>query len=317
MGFMNRKLWFLLFGLILVGCTQVRTPPAQHQAPPYRDLNTYHQGSWILLAESSSDDWYYDPRSLTLNNDDTISFWSYWTPNSVTRSKSLAQTTIQTKKPSNNLEDSQTDHSGLDSYAVGPYLQKINCFNNTQLSESLITGKCDIGNNGGGSFIASPGASECWNPIKPKSAMAYIRTRVCGRSFVMEKDVHYFLFQSGRLASPIATNNHNSDTAEASSSNTDAAIFYEVINNEYVVKDPKNDVREMKLAAYRLNKNATHESNYIYRANCQNNTASLSKDGVGAAMQPIGEANSLSGVAFNRLCGNHGQYMHPVKSFSN
>ena len=335
-------LMMILVVMLQAGCAQFTArPPAE----PYRDLNTYLHGNWVLLAESSSKNWYYDPESLEMDDDDTVSFWSYWAnnANAIAAAKKLADAKklnlkIESTKelgannPSYNstpkeesLEASTVNSEDVrlrsflfDPEAIGPYLQKIGCSTNTQLSESLIDGSCDVDANPQGSRASvSSGSSDCWSYIKSKSAMAFIRTRICGRKFVVDNTSNYFLYQTGFL--PIQADQSKVIKAgDVAPHPLSPAITYEVINNEYIVTDVKNNIREMKVATYFLDKKGAHDSDYIYRANCQEGTDSFSKLGQSrVAMQPVGDLTSLSGVAFNRICGDHGQYMQQVKNFHN
>ena len=277
-----RKLW--VFIIFLAGCTQIYLPPLKI-IKPYQDEKSYQNGSWTLLVESLSKDWFYDPSTLVLDNNQIISFWSYWRPN----------------QPS---ETTDFLHSGI----IGPYLQKIDCIGNNQLSESLVDQSCDLSAAVGAPPIVNPGATECWSKIKPKTAMAYIHGRVCGRKFALENTANYYLYQAGKIERiPKGVEERK----------LIPPIFYEVINNEFIVTDTKRDIREMKVSSYLLDENAKHESDYIYRADCENRMDSLSKIGtINSPWQPVGNTTSLSGVAFNRICENHGIYMQQVKTYS-
>jgi len=311
---MNIKSLFLVLIVGMVGCTTIVKPPPAKVIEPYRDLNSYLHGNWIILAESLNFDWFYDPESLTMDEDNTISYWSYWAPNQRKRSIDVesAKKASATKDELDAVSIPNDDDGLFDRKAIGPYLQKVNCFTNTQLSESLINQSCDLGPNPATGMIL-PGASECWHFIKPQTAMAYIKTRVCGRKFVMDESTNYFLYQTGRLPSankknvdlPPDSKNHDQQTLPRS---------FEVINNEYILVDAKNNTREMRIATYVLDKKGAHDSDYIYRANCNDGTDVLTRTGQKSiGMRKIGEPTSLSGVAFNRICGDHGDYMTQVK----
>jgi hypothetical protein len=93
-------------------------------------------------------------------------------------------------------------------------------------------------------------------------------------------------------------------------------VFYEVVNNEIAVIDVKNDVRQMKLSSYSMEKNFPKQADYLFTANCQSNTYSLlvqgageKSGGVGVTKENIGAKDSFGAVAFNRACGKHGAYM--------
>jgi hypothetical protein len=311
---MKTKSLFLVLMLGLVGCTTVIKPPPPKVIEPYRDLNSYLHGNWILLAESLNIDWFYDPESLMMDEDYTVSFWSYWAPNQ--RKRSIAMESAKRANAAKDAPDSTSvsmgDDGVFDREAIGPYLQKINCFSNTQLSESLINQSCDFGSNPQAGMTA-PGASECWHFIKPQTAMAYIKTRVCGRKFVMDANTNYFLYQTGRLPSALKKDGDRLTDSRSDEQQILSRLF-EVINNEYIVVDTKNNIREMRIAAYVLDKKGAHDSDYFYRANCNEGTDGLTRIGQPYIdMRKIGDPSSLSGVAFNRICGDHGDYMTQVK----
>ena len=313
---MNLKPLILVLMLGLAGCTTIVKPPPAKVMEPYRDLNTYLHGNWIILAESLNIDWFYDPESLMMDEDYTISFWSYWTPNQVKRSNAMesAKMANSAKDVPDSTSISMGDEALFDREAIGPYLQKINCFTNTQLSESLINQSCDLGSNPSSGMMA-PGASECWHFIKPQTAMAYIKTRVCGRKFVMDANTNYFLYQTGQLPTKIKKDVNQAPDSTLGGQRASARLF-EVINNEYIVVDAKNNVREMRIASYVLDKKGAHDADYVYRASCNDNTDSFIQTGQpNIGMRKIGDPSSLSGVAFNRICGDHGRYMSQVKTF--
>ena len=312
---MNIKSLFFVLSVGIVGCTTIVKPPPAKVIEPYRDLNSYLHGNWIILAESLNIDWFYDPESLTMDEDNTISYWSYWAPNQRKRSIDLesAKKASATKDELDTVSIPKDDDGLFDREAIGPYLQKVNCFTNTQLSESLINQSCDLGPNPQAGMMA-PGASECWHFIKPQTAMAYIKTRMCGRKFVMDQSINYFLYQTGRLPSSDKENVNQPPDSKHDDRQTLAKSF-EVINNEYIVVDAKNNIREMRIAAYVLDKRGDHNSDYTYRANCNDSTDVLIRNGQQSiGMRKIGEPSSLSGVAFNRICGDHGGYMTQVKA---
>lgn len=312
---MNIKSLSLVLILGIVGCTTVVKPPPAKVIEPYRDLNSYLHGNWIILAESLNIDWFYDPESLTMDDDYTVSYWSYFTPNQRKRSVEVeaAKKASVAKDELDSTSIAKADDGLFDRKAIGPFLQKINCFTNTQLSESLINQSCDLGPNPA-TRIAAPGASECWHFIKPQTAMAYIKTRVCGRKFVMDESINYFLYQTGRL--PLAGKKNVNQSPDSKHDDQQALPrSFEVINNEYIVVDVKNNIREMRIAAYVLDKKGAHDSDYTYRANCNDGTDALSPTGhQSIGMRKIGEPSSLSGVAFNRICGDHGNYMTQVRA---
>jgi hypothetical protein len=95
-------------------------------------------------------------------------------------------------------------------------------------------------------------------------------------------------------------------------------IFYDVINNEIRLVDSKKDIRSMRISSYFLNKNLTKKSDYLFTANCQAKTFSFVPLGKPPQYQELeASKQSLSSVAFDRACGNHGDYMNIVTSGRN
>ena len=77
--------------------------------------------------------------------------------------------------------------------------------------------------------------------------------------------------------------------------------------------DAKNDIREMKIASYALDRDLSKKQDYVFTADCQNATYSFSEQKSGAApKQAIGDKDSFSAVALNRACGDHGAYVKLV-----
>lgn len=307
---MNNKLLMLITCFVLVSCTPIKQNLPQQSVKPYRDTNAYAHGNWVLLIQSSSKDWYYDPKTLSKDDDGIVSFQSYWAPKSVAvdivntptnKEGMLTALTQESKK-----DFGEDGDMAFDPKAYGPYLQQIDCATHAHASQSLIDGSCDLSeappeskNSVKADFV------DCWRKVKPKTAIAFIENRICGRKFPMEVVRNYFLFQDE--ASPLPINQ----------ANLAAPQFYEVINNEYIVLDSKKNVREMRLSTFLLDKNLTPGHNYLYRANCGEKVDSLSVLGKAVdGFKPVGDPKSLSGVAYNRLCGDHGTYMTLVKSYT-
>ena len=95
--------------------------------------------------------------------------------------------------------------------------------------------------------------------------------------------------------------------------NPNFPTFFEVLNNEVFVLDPKKDIREIKISSYILDKDFPKKSDFTYTANCQSNTYSVKIQGKGNAISGAVEGKeTLSAVAFNRACGDHGTYMKTV-----
>lgn len=260
--------------------------------PPLNQKD-YEDRTWVLLAESKTKIWFYDPYSLSEDEGGVISYDAYIAP----REKNELAT--------------------YNSTMVGPYLQKIDCFSNYQWSETFYTKNI---------ISAAPLVGESkpvngygWLKITPRTAMAYIRSRICGRKFIDSQDVNYFLYQDGVLPAPIAQREPVEVLdAKKKQSPIDALvttppIFYEVVNNEVSILDSKKEIRQMKLSAHFLDKDLSKQSDYIFTANCSQNSYSMTSQGQTAKPNSaIGAKDSLGAVAFNRACGNHGAYMKLV-----
>jgi len=94
-------------------------------------------------------------------------------------------------------------------------------------------------------------------------------------------------------------------------------LVFDILYKQIVI-NPKNGNKEMRLISYKLDKLLSDEILWSYRADCQNNKYQMNKtsDKVSSEWQNIGNPLSFSGVAFNRACGNHGDYMNTVKEFT-
>ena len=303
------KKLLILVVLIVVGCTS--GPYRQNyqtmmneevQSPffyiPPLNQKDYQDRTWILLAESKTKIWSYDPYSLSEDEDGIISYDAYIAP----REKMALATYNAT--------------------IVGPYRQKIDCFSNHQWSETFYTQ--NIVPKGPLVGDAKPVNGSGWVKIAPRTAMAYVRSRLCGRKFIDDQNVNYFLYQDGVLPAPaskkapvgvfdekqnrqlvIAKQDHVDEVSKAN-----PPVFYEVINNEIAIVDAKKDIRQMRLSSYLLSKDFTKQADYSFTANCQENTYTFTTQGQSAKSSSIlGEKDSLAAVAFNRACGDHGAYM--------
>ncbi|MBU3625061.1 hypothetical protein ICN48_02240 [Polynucleobacter sp. JS-Safj-400b-B2] len=309
------KKLLILAILFIVGCTsgpmrqnyqammneEVESP--FFYIPPLNQKD-YSDRTWILLAESKTKVWFYDPYSLTEDEDGVLTYDAFIAP----RAKSNLATYNATM--------------------VGPYRQKIDCFSNHQWSETLYTQNIVSQRPLVGDTKPVNGSG--WVKIAPRTAMAYVRSRLCGRKFIDDQNINYFLYQDGALPAPIAQKapvevfdekekkqlTNAKQDATLGSTNSKPPVFYEVINNEVSIVDAKKDVRQMKLSSYVLSRDFTKEADYIFMANCQENSYALMTQGQkeksrGAisAVGAIGAKDSMSAVAFNRACGDHGAYM--------
>ena len=302
---MNKSLFLLLAAVLLVsGCTFLPQPPDIQKITspkvenpfftiPPENLKDYQDRSWILLAESSTKNWFYDPYTLKEDEDGVIGFDAFIAP--------------REKNPLDRFNAT----------IVGPYRQKIDCLGNHQWSEIFYA------QNLPPSLTISqandPNKEYGWIKIRPKTAMAYIRSKICGRKFIDERNVNYFLYQDGlvktikeKSADPIV---QASDALNPPNSNF--PTFFEVINNEVLVVDAKKDIREIKIASYVLEIDFPKKGDFTFTANCQSNTYSLQAQDKGAIIRGTIEGKeTLSAVAFNRTCGDHGSYMKMVSRSS-
>ena len=340
-----KKLFILvLLGFVLVGCSN--TPRRQDyqafmdeevESPffkvPAVNQKDFADRTWILLAESKNKLWFYDPYTLTEDEEGVVAFDAFFSP-----------------REQNNLQL-------FNATIVGPYRQKIDCFGNHQWSETLYTK--NVVPKDPDAVDIKPVNGSGWVKIKGRTAMAYMRTRVCGRKFIDDQNINYFLFQTSPMSLVQARKEVIRDTAQyqkemqlakeaeekakaqkdvttqKSAANTipveppppplvevlpeKTPVFYEVINNEVFVIDAKSDVRQMKLSSYLMEKDFPKQADYLFTANCQSNTYSLVAQGVseksGAAnivKDTIGVKDSMAAVAFNRACGKHGTYMKVI-----
>jgi hypothetical protein len=266
---------------------------------PPENLKDYQNGTWILLAESKTKNWFYDPYSLVEDSDGIVSFNTFVTERSY-----------------------QDQLKPFNATSIGPYLQKIDCFGNHQWSEIFYAEQMPKQE----SYVnpLKPNQEWGWIKIKPKTSMAYIRARVCGRKFIDDQNVNYFLFQQGRmpyvkeqaeaaktLATKVQTVKDESSVIEVPErSGPNTPIFYEVVNNEVKVIDAKKDIRQLKLASYNMDKDFSKRGDFIFQANCRSKTYSLAENGQRAKVESLSDSkDDIPNVAFNRACGDHGAYM--------
>ena len=298
---MKKSLFLLLMATVLIsGCTFMpQAPDIQRiasakvenpffQIPP-ENLKDYQDRSWILLAESSTKNWFYDPYTLKEDEDGVISFDAFIAP----REKSQLQR--------------------FNATIIGPYRQKMDCLGNHQWSEILYAQNLPPSQMM--SQTNDPNKEYGWIKIRPKTAMAYIRGKICGRKFIDEKNINYFIYQDGlvnipkeKSADPIV------QAIDAlSPPNPNFPIFFEVINNEVFVVDAKKDIREIKISSYILEKDFPKKADFTFAANCQSNSYSVKIQGKPNVISGNVEGKeALSAVAFNRACGDHGSYMKTI-----
>jgi hypothetical protein len=258
------------------------------QIPP-ENLKDYQDRSWILLAESSTKNWFYDPYTLTEDEDGVISYDAFIAPRG--------------KIPLDRFNAT----------IVGPYRQKMDCLGNHQWSEIFYA------QNLSPSLMMSqandPNKEYGWIKIRPKTAMTYVRSKICGRKFIDDQNVNYFLYQDGlvktqkeKSADPIV------QAIDAlSPPNPNFPTFFEVLNNEVLVVDAKKDIREIKISSYILEKDFPKKADFTFTANCSSNTYSVKLQGKANAISGTVEGKeTLAAVAFNRTCGDHGAYMKTI-----
>ena len=273
--------------------------------PPLNQQD-YADRTWILLAESKTKNWFYDPYTLTEDEDGLLTYDAFIAP----REKSNLATYNATM--------------------VGPFRQKIDCFSNNQWSETFYTQ--NIVSKGPLVGDIKPVNGSGWVKITPRTAMAYVRSRLCGRKFIDDQNINYFLYQEGALPAPtpqkptaeIFAEKENKQLVIAKQDadrelvNAQSPIFYEVINNEVTIVDTKKEVRQLRLSSYTLGKDLIKQADYSFTANCQENSFTLTTQGQGTKSSGvIGAKDSIAAVAFNRACGDHGAYMKLVNKGRN
>ncbi|MBU3629332.1 hypothetical protein [Polynucleobacter sp. AP-Reno-20A-A9] len=303
-----KKLLILLI-VSLVGCTvgpqrqDYQMAMSEEVESPFFYIPALNQKdfadrTWILLAESRSKIWFYDPYTLSEDEEGIVAFDAFFSP----REKNAL--------------------APYNATIVGPYRQKIDCFGNHQWSETLYTqniiSKAPIVGD------TKPVNGSGWVKIAPRTAMAYMRSRLCGRKFIDDQNINYFLHQESSLPAPVAKKapvevfdeKLNKQVALSKEDvvieSTDAKppVFYEVINNEVTVVDAKKGIRQLRLSSYLLNKDFPKQADYVFTANCQGNSYSITPQVSGEKSSSIvGVKDSLVAVAFNRACGDHGVYM--------
>ena len=318
LSFINPLCLFgLMIAILLSGCNLSPPLPSSEKIAgskvenpffhtPPMNLKDYKDRNWILLAESTENNWFYDPYSLSEDEEGIVTFDAFFAPRKTPSSLNRFNASI-----------------------TGPFFFFFFCFSNHQWSEIFYADKMPDQET----FVNSrdPKLQYGWIKIKPKSAMAYIRARICGRKFLDDKNVNYFLFQEGqvKIAAEQLLNKKASSTPgeemvaeytkprrldEAKNSPDSSVqsfpVFYEVINNVAKVIDSKKDVREMQVSSYELNEEFPKIADHVFRVNCQNKTYSFSVPGKPTPVQELlNSPESFPNVAFNRLCGDHGDYM--------
>ena len=320
---MNRFLYILLtLVFMLSGCSWFGSPfqsttkilSSKVENPffylPPENLKDYEDRTWILLAESKNKNWFYDPYSIYEDEENIVSFDMFVTERGY-----------------------QNQLHPFNATSIGPYRQKIDCFGNYQWSEIFYAEempKQETYKN-----PLKPDQEWGWIKIRPKTSMAYIKARICGRKFLDEKDINYFLYQQGKLPyvreavkppkTPLPKDSPELWVAQfrnqPSQSDFDVIefpveissttpIFYEVINNQFKVLDAKKDIRQLRLASYNMDKVFSKREDLTFLANCQSKTYSLSVSGRAVKIEALSDQkDSLANVAFNRACGDHGYYM--------
>jgi hypothetical protein len=298
---MKRSLFLLLTATLLVaGCTFLPQPPDIQKITgpkienpffmiPPENLKDYQDRSWILLAESSTRNWFYDPYTLIEDEDGVISFDAFIAPR----------------------EKNQLDR--FNATIVGPYRQKMDCLGNHQWSEIFYAQ--NIPPAVAMSQANDPNKEYGWIKIRPKTAMAYVRSKICGRKFIDDKNINYFLYQDGLVKTPKEKSADPIVQAidALSPPNPNFPTFFEVLNNEVLIVDSKKDIREIKISSYILEKDFPKKADFTYTASCQSNTYSVKVQGKANVITGIVEGKeTLAAVAFNRTCGDHGSYMKTI-----
>jgi hypothetical protein len=223
------KRLFILIVLFVVGCTagprrqdypsmmEEKVESPFFHVPPLNQKD-YQDRTWILLAESKTKIWFYDPYTLSEDEDGVITYDAFIAPRE------------------------KNDLAPYNPTIVGPYRQKLDCFSNNQWSETFYTQNIVVKGPLVGDIKPANGSG--WVKIAPRTAMAYVRSRLCGRKFIDDTNVNYFLFQDGALPAPVAKKSpaevfdeqQNKQLVIAKEEvvpelpNTKPPVFYEVIN---------------------------------------------------------------------------------------
>ncbi|MCX7244790.1 MAG: hypothetical protein NT054_03855 [Burkholderiales bacterium] len=159
-----------------------------------------------------------------------------------------------------------------------------------------------------------------WKDIKGNTAMHWVKTRLCGRTVFGNLTRYYFLYQDPPIIKPPLPDVKLAPVkvpVPIKPVPLPPPIVFDILYKQILI-DAKNGNKEMRLISYKLDKLLSDETLWSYRADCQNEKYQMNKlgDKVAGEWQIIGSAISLSGVAFNRACGNHGDYMNTVNEFT-
>ena len=160
-----------------------------------------------------------------------------------------------------------------------------------------------------------------WKDIKGSTAMHWVKVRLCGRTIFGNPVRYYFLYQDPPIIKPplpeLKLIPGKLPTPIKPEPLPPPPVVFDILYKQLII-DPKNGNKEMRLISYKLDKLLSDEILWSYRADCQNKQYQLNKAGdkVSSEWQNIGNPLSFSGVAFNRACGNHGDYMNTVNEFT-
>jgi hypothetical protein len=159
-----------------------------------------------------------------------------------------------------------------------------------------------------------------WKDIKGNTAMHWVKTRLCGRTVFGNITRYYFLYQDPPIIKPPLPGTKLAPIkipVPIKPLPLPPPLVFDILYKQ-IVSDSKTGNKEMRLISYKLDKLLSDETLWSYRADCQNQKYQMSKlgDKVAGEWQTLGNAISFSGVAFNRACGNHGNYMDTVNEFT-
>ncbi len=160
-----------------------------------------------------------------------------------------------------------------------------------------------------------------WKDIKGNTAMHWVKVRLCGRTVFGNPARYYFLYQDPPIIKPPLPEVKLTPAKAPVPIKPDPLppppVVFDILYKQ-LVADKKTGNKEMRLISYKLDTLLSDEILWTYRADCQNKKYQLNKlnEAITGQWLPIGNAISFSGVAFNRACGKHGDYMNTVNEFT-
>jgi len=319
-------------------------------------LKPFTFSDWAYLVDSASLEWFYDPSSLKQNNEGVISLevvtkakgqpWpKIGIPPNV-KIEGLEVIPVGISHPANPPDisavivepklDEKLVKKVVPIIILQPALIEIDCTLNVfkaQISEvyapsipfvPVIPGEkpAPPPKTPAISSLNDLGVSQGeWKDIKGNTAMHWVKVRLCGRTIFGNPVRYYFLYQDPPIIKPplpeVKLIPGKVPMPIKPEPLPPPPVVFDILYKQIVI-DPKNGNKEMRLISYKLDKLLSDEILWSYRADCQNKKYQMNKTGdkVSSEWQNIGHPLSFAGVAFNRVCGNHGDYMNTVNEFT-